>query len=170
VACEAELALNRRTAPSLYLGVRPVLRRPDGTLALEGEGTPVEWLVEMRRFPDDALLADLIERGGLAPALLRDLAAAIAAFHRAAEPTPEFGGARGIEEVIEINEASMSATGLGGAELIAASRAALARHAPLLERRRREGHVRRCHGDLHLGNIVLFEGKAVLFDGIEFSE
>lgn len=169
-ACEAELALNRRTAPALYLGVRPVLRRPDGSLALEGEGTPVEWLVEMRRFPDDALLADLIERGGLAPALLRDLAAAIAAFHRAAEPTPEFGGARGIEEVIEINEASLSATGLGGAELIAASRAALARHAPLLERRRRDGHVRRCHGDLHLGNIVLFEGKAVLFDGIEFSE
>ena len=46
-ACEAEVRLNRRTAPSLYLGVRAVTREADGSLALGGTGEPVEWLVEM---------------------------------------------------------------------------------------------------------------------------
>jgi aminoglycoside phosphotransferase family enzyme/predicted kinase len=169
LACAAELALNRRTAPTLYRAVRAVTRESDGSLALDGGGTEIDWVVEMRRFPDEALFSALLDAGKLAPELLLALAETIVAFHRAAEPMPELGGARGIEEVIAINEASLAATGLGGAGLIAASRAALARHAALLERRRREGHVRRCHGDLHLGNIVLFEGKPTLFDGIEFS-
>jgi aminoglycoside phosphotransferase family enzyme/predicted kinase len=168
-ACEAELALNRRTAPTLYRGVRAVTREGDGSLALDGIGTAVDWVVEMRRFPDEALFSAMLDRGKLGPDLLRALAEAIVAFHRAAEPTPELGGARGIEEVIAINETSLAATGLGGEALVAASRATLARHEALLERRRREGHVRQCHGDLHLGNIVLFEGKPTLFDGIEFS-
>jgi aminoglycoside phosphotransferase family enzyme/predicted kinase len=168
-ACVAELDLNRRTAPTLYRTVRAVTRESDRRLALDGSGEAVDWVVEMRRFPDGALFSELIAAGGLAPGLLRALAETIVSFHRAAEPTPEFGGVRGIEEVIAINEASLAATGLGGAALVAASRAALARHRALLERRRREGHVRQCHGDLHLGNIVLLDGRPTLFDGIEFS-
>ncbi len=55
-SCEAELRLNRRTAPELYLSVTPVTRDAAGTLAIGGNGEPVEWLVVMHRFPDDALL------------------------------------------------------------------------------------------------------------------
>jgi aminoglycoside phosphotransferase family enzyme/predicted kinase len=168
-ACAAELALNRRTAPGLYRAVRAVTRAADGRLALDGAGEAVDWVVEMRRFPDGALFSELIEAGGLAPDLLRALAEEIAAFHAAAAPAPDCGGVAGIEEVIAINEASFAATGLEGAALLAASRAALARHAALLDQRRRAGRVRQCHGDLHLGNIVLFEGKPTLFDAIEFS-
>jgi aminoglycoside phosphotransferase family enzyme/predicted kinase len=168
-ACAAEFTLNRRTAPGLYRAVRAVTRESGGRLALDGAGAAVDWVVEMRRFPDDALFSSLIDAGRLDPALLAELASVVAAFHRAAEATPEQGGVRGIEEVIEINERSLAATGLGGAALIEASRAALARHGALLERRRRDGRVRQCHGDLHLGNIVLFEGKPTLFDAIEFS-
>src|SRR4029079_6517731 len=51
-ACDAETELNRRLAPSVYLGVVPVTRRPDGHLRLGGEGAPVDWAVHMRRLPE----------------------------------------------------------------------------------------------------------------------
>src|SRR5215470_13879818 len=49
-ACEAELALNRRTAPSLYLEVRAVARMPNGRIGFAGNGPAIDWLVVMRRF------------------------------------------------------------------------------------------------------------------------
>src|SRR5689334_23514416 len=73
-ACEAELALNRRTAPTLYRGVRAITRESDGSLALDGRGAAVDWVVEMRRFPDEALFSALLEAGKLGPALLQELA------------------------------------------------------------------------------------------------
>jgi aminoglycoside phosphotransferase family enzyme/predicted kinase len=175
-ACETELALNRRTAPALYLGVKAVTRAADGTLALGGTGEAVDWLVEMRRFPDDALFTHLAESGRLAPDLLRRLADNIAAFHRAAEPTPDFGGIPGIDQVIAINSESLRRDGppaipVEAADRLAeAARAARDRHAALLERRRAAGKVKRCHGDLHLGNICLIDGAPTLFDCIEFNE
>ena len=63
--CQEELRLNRRTAPTLYLDVVPVTREPNGELALGGHGEPVEWLVGMRRFDQEALLDRLAARGAL---------------------------------------------------------------------------------------------------------
>jgi predicted kinase len=54
--------------------------------------------------------------------------------------------------------------------LIAATTAEFARRAPLLEARRAAGLGRRCHGDLHLGNILLEAGRPVIFDCIEFND
>ena len=53
--CEAEVRLNQRTAPALYRGVVPITRERDGSLAIGGAGTPVDWVVEMYRFPQEAL-------------------------------------------------------------------------------------------------------------------
>jgi len=177
--CEVELALNRRTAPDLYLAVEFVGRRADGTLAL-GEGTPVDWLVVMRRFPADCLLDTMARRGPLDSHLVRDLADTIAAFHDAAEVVPGPGGQR-IANVIAGNRAAMAALlpdSLAAGALPAAdcealhaeTLAALARVAPLLDARAAAGCVRHCHGDLHLANICVFQGRPLPFDCLEFDD
>ena len=61
--CEAEVRLNRRTAPSLYRGVVAITRARDGSLALGGPGEPVDWVVEMARFAQEALSIDLPRAG-----------------------------------------------------------------------------------------------------------
>ena len=144
--CEAELELNRRTAPDIYLEVRPVGRLNDGTLSLS-KGTPVDWLVVMRRFASECLLDAMARKGPLEPKLIRSLADAIAAFHDSAEVVPGKGAAR-VRSVIEGNHASMA--DLAGDllppadcdRLHARSLAALQSHAPLLDRRSESGHVR----------------------------
>ena len=83
--CEAEVRINRRTAPAFYRGVVAVTRETDGSLKLGGTGTPVDWLVEMARFDQDGLSDRLAERGALDPRLMRPLAAAIAHLHANAE-------------------------------------------------------------------------------------
>ena len=174
-ACEAELALNRRTAPQLYLQVLPVTREADGRLALGGTGAALDWLVVMKRFPQEALFTRLAEADRLTPDLMRRLADNIAAFHRDAEVTPDFGGVDGVTQVIGINSENLRRDGpprISLAEvdaLTAASRVAATELATLLERRRGAGRVRRCHGDLHLGNICLIDGAPTLFDCIEFN-
>ncbi len=175
-ACDAELAINRRAAPDLYLGVMAVTRTAAGDLALGGDGEAVDWVVEMRRFDQSTLFDRLVRTGGLDRPRLNQLTEAIAAFHRAAPVRRDKGGAAGLAWTIDTNRASMlphvSAI-LPAAQverLAGESRAALARLGPLMEARRDAGMVRHCHGDLHLGNICLFDGRPTLFDAIEFSE
>jgi uncharacterized protein len=170
-ACEAELSLNRRTAPDLYLRVRSIMRTASG-LAFEGTGPLVDAIVEMRRFDEEGVFDRLALRGRLSRVLIEELASRIAAFHRLASPDPRFGGAPGIERVLAINEAGLRASPLfeQAEPFVAAFRAAFETHRPLLERRRLDGKVRRCHGDLHLRNICLVGGAPTLFDCIEFSE
>lgn len=173
--CEAELALGRHMAPTLYRAVRAVTREADGGLAFDGRGEPIDWVVEMRRFEQDALFDRLAEAHRLTPALMQELADEIAEFHGRATPTSAYGGAAAIRAVIEDsrNNLRLSPQILDGGQvdaLFVASMAALERIAPLLDRRREAGKVRRCHGDLHLRNICLLDGKPTLFDGIEFSE
>ncbi|HWA49118.1 MAG TPA: AAA family ATPase [Dongiaceae bacterium] len=175
-ACRAELELNRRTAPELYLDLVAVRRGADGTLSLGGSGDAVDWLVKMRRFPQEALFSHLAVHGRLTSSLATRAADRIAAFHAIAARTPARGGVAGIQAVIQINDENMRRTppeDVATADidrLRAASEAALARNADLLERRRAKGDVRRCHGDLHLGNICLIEDRPTLFDCIEFSD
>ena len=170
--CEAELKLNRRTAPDIYLEVRCVGRMSDGSLAL-GAGEPVDWVVVMRRFPPECLLEAMAKEGPPAPDLLRDLADGIAAFHDDAEVVPCAGADR-VRSVIDGNRASMDALSDGllpkedCARLHEASLALLEDLSSLLDARARSGHVRHCHGDLHLANICLWKGKPTLFDCLEF--
>ncbi len=173
--CEREVALNRRTAPSLYLGAVPVTRTKDGRLQIDGCGKPVDWIVIMRRFDDSALLDDMAGRGTLTRELMLDLADTIAAFHREAERVTEAGGLAGMRWVVEDNIEELSEMKEIVApssidEFAAESRTALGRVASTLEARRKGGYVRRCHGDLHLRNICLLDGRPTLFDCIEFND
>jgi aminoglycoside phosphotransferase family enzyme/predicted kinase len=173
--CRKELALNRRTAPDLYLGLRAITRRQDGSLAFDGDGTVLDWVVEMRRFAQSDLLDKMAEVRRLSPQLMRDLTDAIVAFHETAQVTGAYGGRSALAETVAGNNANLlqCSPPLARGEirlLEVASQSALAAVGGLLDRRRREGKVRRCHGDLHLRNVVLFEGRPTLFDCIEFSD
>ncbi|MCO5155439.1 MAG: AAA family ATPase [Aquamicrobium sp.] len=175
--CERELELNRRTAPGLYRRVRRLTRTSDGTLTLDDEGTPVEAVLEMARFDEDKLLDRMARRGALSLPLIARLAATIAAFHADAPTVADArtSGSARIEAVLRINEAGLEAGravfGDAATEAaVQAMRALWRRHRPLLDARQREGKVRRCHGDLHLRNIVEIDGEPVLFDCLEFDE
>jgi aminoglycoside phosphotransferase family enzyme/predicted kinase len=173
-ACERELQLNRRTAPTLYRHVLRVTREADGRLALNGGGVLVEAVVEMARFGDDALFDRMACEGRLTPALITTLAQRIAAFHDCAEIDSHRGGAETMAAVLAINAKGFALTDrLPAAEISivnGACAAALVRHGGLLDARGREGRIRRCHGDLHLRNICLVDGEPTLFDALEFDE
>jgi len=174
-ALEAELRLNRRTAPEIYERVLPVVASASG-LALDEPGEPVEWLLEMRRFPEAGRLDHVAERGELDAALVEALARTIAAFHERLEPLVEAGGAAAMREVADGNAEDLrrSVPAVFASEpveaLVARTAAELDRQAGLLDARRAAGLVRHCHGDLHLANIVLLDGHPVLFDCIEFND
>lgn len=175
LACEKEVELNRRTAPQLYLGTRPVYRRADGGLTFEACSAPAEWLVEMRRFDTSQTFDHLIEAGGLTPPLLDDLAEEVAAFHAKAEILP-LSGAAALDLPLRINAAAFDRLDRAALppDVLAAYRAALAaevaRQQPALAKRQAAGRIRHGHGDLHLRNIVLIDGRPVLFDCLEFDD
>ncbi len=173
-ACEAEVAINRRTAPHLYRGVVAVTREAGDGLALSGTGPAVDWLVDMARFDEDTLFDRLARRGALDRTLMEDLADAIASFHGEAEPRPDRGGAAATAAIIANNAQCFAQCADGILDddavvrLNAGAAAAVARLAPALDRRREALRVRHCHGDLHLRNIFLDAGRPTLFDAIEF--
>jgi aminoglycoside phosphotransferase family enzyme/predicted kinase len=174
--CDAEVRTNRRTAPALYRGVTAITRQPDGSLAIGGDGTPVDWLVEMARFDQDHVFDRLAEAGLLPLRLMRPLAHAIARFHHLAEGRINRGGWDAMSRVIDGNAAGFARETAGLLDPIACarltnrSRFAVDRVGVLLDRRREDGFVRHCHGDLHLRNIVLLDGQPTLFDAIEFND
>jgi aminoglycoside phosphotransferase family enzyme/predicted kinase len=172
-ACEAELEVNRRFAPQLYRRIVPITRESDGSLALDGEGEPIEWAVEMTRFDEDRTLDRLAERGELDDTLVDKLAIAVAAMHECAEPVDAAPWIAALEQFIGNNtslfrkHAEMFAA-QAVSDLQRQSIAALARLRPLLVERGQQGLVRRGHGDLHLRNIAVIDGEPVAFDALEF--
>ncbi len=174
--CEREVQLNRRTAPSLYLDVVAITRQANGSLGLGSGGTPIDWVVGMNRFDQDALFDRLAQQGRLDVRMMVRLAVAVAAFHRDAAARRDHGGVAGMRWVIDGNAAGFHEFGAGLLDvtaverLVTDTRGALEAAGSVLERRRQHGFVRQCHGDLHLRNIVLHEGNPTLFDGVEFND
>jgi aminoglycoside phosphotransferase family enzyme/predicted kinase len=171
-ALDRELAFNRAAAPDIYRRVRTITREADGALAWDGAGKALEYALEMRRFDDGAVLSndpDAID-GEIAEALGRT----IAGFHAAAPLRPE-GGIKALAWTINSNAGLLRE--LKGKldparveTMIAKVEAEFARQRPLLAARTAAGFSRRCHGDLHLANILVEDGKPVLFDCLEFND
>ncbi len=172
-ACLAEIEANRPFAPELYHGVIAVTRGRDGTLALGGDGEPVEWAVDMQRFDETKTLDRLADAGTIDLAMADELARGVAAAHARAPVVEAAPWIDALAEYIEQNEtafreypALFPQTAVD--EFTAASRTAFARLRPLLVARGKDSLVRRGHGDLHLGNIALIDGRPVPFDALEF--
>ncbi len=169
-----ELELNKPNAPEIYRNVIPVTRSPDGSLALDGKGEPVEWVLCMWRFPKEYELAVIADAGGIDDELACDLGTAVFSYH-SRSPERSCDGAKLIGDILDELDrvfADMKDQ-LGDANISQfhrKSRALLKRLTPLLRSRADAGHVRRCHGDLHLRNIVLLNGKPAPFDALEFDE
>lgn len=174
-ACEAELEVNRPFAPAIYKAVVPITRERDGTLAIGGDDAAVEWAVEMGRFDETQTLDHLAAAGSIDETLADALGRAVAEAHARVPVLRDFGFAEALADIVRQNDAELRESpdlfDLDGvAALRRKTQAALTRLTPLLAQRERDGFVRRCHGDLHLGNIVLIDDKPTLFDAIEFDE
>jgi len=174
VTCFREVEINHRFAPELYLGCVPIRRRPGGGLAFGERGEIVEWAVRMRRFDQQDMLSSIALTAGVSSALAKSLADTVFAAHSAAEPKVSAKGPDRVKSLIEAvtgNLESLEAIPRPGAiRLDALFHEHLAQATPVLEDRAKAGFVRRCHGDLHLGNIVLWEGRPTLFDALEFDD
>lgn len=173
--CEREIALNRPFAPSIYLDVKAITREADGTLAIDGYGEIVEWAVHMRRFEESHVLENLARSGAFDAGLADRLGETLARYH-AGLPVERTGdGALRIKEIID--ELGRAFDDLGTVFAVgrvdafdrgcAAAFGCLAAH---LDMRATRGFVRRCHGDLHLRNLVLIDSVPTPFDALEFDE
>ena len=176
--CEEELRLNRRLAPDIYLSVLPITGQPSHP-NLGGSGRAFEYTVKMRQF-DEAALGDRLARNGkLMPEHVDRLAEALAAFHGQAArstATDSHGLPETIQKAAEDNFSHIHASSETSDErdqldeLFVWTGKEYERLRERLWARKRAGFVRECHGDLHLGNLVLIGERLIPFDCIEFSE
>src|SRR6056297_1557023 len=176
--CEEEIRLNRRTAPEIYLDVIGIGGTPESP-ELAGDGDPIEYAVRMRRFDVDAGFDHLLANHKLEHQHLIDLGRKLAHLHQVAETAPKHSRFGHFESVADPMRDNFTVLGdmlddrSTADRLVALSKwteTQLERLTPLIEARCRDGRIRECHGDAHLGNVALIDGRATLFDCIEFSE
>jgi aminoglycoside phosphotransferase family enzyme/predicted kinase len=175
-ALERELAFNRETAPDLYRAVHRITHLhhdKETVFDFDGAGETIEWVLEMSRFADQSVLAE--NPGRVDPGFAESLGREIGRFHGGASRSAPEAGYDGLLYVLNSNANLMRqlADDLGHEaveRLIADTQGEFDRQAGLLRKRGEQGWVRRCHGDLHLGNIVIHDERPQLFDCIEFNE
>jgi uncharacterized protein len=176
--CSEELRLNRRLAPEIYLSVAKITGHVD-TPEIDGRGPVLEYAVKMRQFDQEGLLSRAIRRAALTAGDIDSLAAEVASFHRqtdVATGDAPFGRSEDIRQQALANFDPMVAVieePRDRADLEVLLDWTKRSHMDLDRQftvRRRNGSVRECHGDLHLGNIALVNGRITLFDRIEFND
>ena len=173
--CARELEINQPHAPDLYLGLVAITQAKDGSLALDGEGRVVEWALKMKRFDQDRMLDQLPPSVVTEKALINKLTEAIFEYHRAAARLNVADGPQRMQLLIqELLDSFHASPDVFAPEKVkrfkTLATALLERAHYCLRLRGRRGFIRRCHGDLHLRNIVLIGEQPVLFDALEFDE
>ncbi len=176
--CAEELRLNRRLAPALYLEVVAIGGSVAAPRLCVGDEEPaLEYAVKMVQFAPDEQFDRLLAAGALTADQLRALARVLARFHAEsgrASPDSPYGTVAAIAAPARENFAHirLPAACAGAArtldELATWSERRHATLAARFEQRRQAGFVRECHGDLHLANITLHEGRPTPFDCLEF--
>jgi aminoglycoside phosphotransferase family enzyme/predicted kinase len=175
--CEEELRLNRRLAPDLYLDVLPICGT-ERSPRIGGTGPSLEWCVRMRQFDQDCLLTRIVRRGPLDPRQIDALARQIAEFHAnipVAAPESPFGTPTAVAEPIRANFEHLERLDSPAERdlvrrLLQWCKRELQRQEEVLTARKSGGFIRECHGDMHLGNMILDKESITIFDCIEFNE
>ncbi|MFB2937713.1 AAA family ATPase [Aerosakkonemataceae cyanobacterium BLCC-F154] len=176
--CRQELEMNKRGAAEIYLQVLPITQG-DNKFELAGSGEAVEYALKMCQFPQDNLLINLFQQGKLTEEMVEDLGRLVAQFHSKC-PTNDyilsFGEVAQVRQAFDENYAQ-TAKYIGLAQTQEQFDATkeftdnfFATKQEVLTSRIKNRKIRECHGDLHLGNICLWDGKILLFDCIEFNE
>jgi uncharacterized protein len=174
-ACRAEVEINRALAPEIYLDAIAITRDAQGQLAINGRGEPIEWAVAMNRF-DPAMTFDrLVRIGQLSDGDLDQAVSAILAFQSRAPVRRASDWLADLGSYIEQNDQAFhEAHALFGAAQAATLTLKTTdewqRMRALIAARGEASKVRRCHGDLHLRNIVRLPAGVRLFDAVEFDE
>lgn len=172
--CNEEIRLNQRLAPELYLGVRPLFGTREQP-TFRGSGEPIEFAVQMQQFDQRLLLPSVLAQDELHAHQIERLAREIAKFHRTAavaQSTDAFGTAATIRGVAMANLATLEDSDCDRRTLAAIrnwTEAEYRRCESWFEQRHRDGFIRECHGDMHLGNMVLLNDQIRLFDCLEFN-
>lgn len=169
--CRAEILVNSRTAAAIYRDVVAITCH-DGVLAFNGRGPVVEWLVQMRRFDDSLLFDRLAQRHELTDARIIGLADAVAALHLSEAPSA-FGDdpfSRMFRDLVTnlTNETVDTVVAEAVTCWTDCAERAYRENREQIAARALAGHVRHCHGDLHLRNICEVDGQVCLFDALEF--
>jgi aminoglycoside phosphotransferase family enzyme/predicted kinase len=170
--CDEELRLNRRLAPDLYIRKIAIHGDPERPV-FDGRGSPIEFAVKMRRFPQESILSRVLERGKLQASHIEGLAKTVAGFHARIDVDRDghtFGTPESVWKPIEENLAFFT----GKDERIGRIRnwyeENFGKRRGTFETRKHAGYVRECHGDMHLDNMILENDSVVIFDAIEFNE
>jgi len=176
--CNEELRLNRRLAPMLYLDVVSINGGDQGP-RINGDGPVLEWAVRMRQFPPGHLLSDMLANGTLRDRHMDLLAREVARFHattKVADASTPYGDPAVVHAPVRENfEQIRAVTEDAGLRARLAliedwSERAYTREQASIARRKADGRIRECHGDLHCGNIVEYQGALLPFDCIEFND
>ena len=175
--CEEEVRLNRRFAPGLYLDVVAV-RGSVGHPFLHADGSPIEYAVRMRQFPQHALLSAMASRHGVTPEHIDEIAGLVAAMHARAAvagASAQYGLPHDIhhwvmENFVHIRTSPMNSSRREQLDKLErwCQREFQLRES-VIQSRKTDGFVRECHGDLHLGNLALIDDRITPFDCIEFN-
>jgi len=172
--CEEELRLNRRLAEDLYLAVKPAYG-PREQASFIGSGAPIEYAVQMRQFPQSAMLPVVLGRGELRVELIDHLATDVARFQcNAAVATSEmpFGSPDGVRAPVDGNFRALECAVSAAAAISRVRDWCDREFTRLMERfveRKATGKIREGHGDMHLGNMVLRGDRIEIFDCLEFN-
>ncbi|WP_213880667.1 AAA family ATPase [Pseudomonas sp. dw_358] len=176
--CAEELRMNQRLTEDLYLEVLPITGSAEAPV-LGGDGEAIEYALKIRQFPQENLLSTLQANGELTSQHIDEMAEQIATFHRHTPQVPadhESGTPALVMAPVEQNFEQIRPFLKDKADLLqldalqAWAQASFARLQSLLIARKHDGFIRECHGDIHLGNATVIDGKVVIFDCIEFNE
>jgi aminoglycoside phosphotransferase family enzyme/gluconate kinase len=175
--CNEELRLNRRFASGIYLDVVGITGDPERP-AVDGPGEVLEYAVRMHQFPQAGLLSHIADNGRFVADQVDEIVTLVADMHAHTDrtgPDSEYGMPEDIQHWVMENFShirryltdplqlrQLDELDMWCRETYAACRT-------LLESRWRDGYVRECHGDLHLGNLAVVDHRITPFDCIEFN-
>lgn len=180
VFCEAEVELNSRLCPELYLGVVKITKTDDGGVEFDGSGEVVEYAVKMKRFSQNRLMSSLLDEGVVEPKVIDDIILRLIAFYKDDSPSSEDMTLGGFDVVLgNVSEnfdqtkdvVDLTIPSKWYEQIKEYALTFLKENKALFDSRIVDGFIHDCHGDLHSGNIVIGkDGSVCIFDCIEFNK